>query len=469
MSAAFAPSPIAAHESAKKLVLFLLLYFAAEALRTDECRELLLDAMLMGGLALAPSPFCSTRFSATTPWRCGPRSFLGHYMTAAGVITILLDRGRGADPGHAPAAGRDLAAARSRCARPSMGLSVGGHARLPHRRRAHGSRAPRHSRGGPDRGAPRVAQGPSWPDASLSNALALAMAPVGGLALILSRTRSAWIGVVCGIAVLAAIRRGPACCSSCPASSALLLAPVPARRPRPADHHRREQPRPVLHVAGRPRHDHGQAHLRPGHGHDPQRVSRSTAGRARPIPTRRTSTTTSSRSRPSAVCPVSCSWAGSSSSSAARPGACAASRATGSLVLAALAATLSSGMFEYTLGDSEILMLVLLLSALPFSIPVVPEGAGSPWRRREARATRPRPRRRLHGSRTMKTLLEPARIEALLAFAQGRARGRGGRRDARCLRLRRGDADLARGARAGGAGDRGDGATGRARRTWRST
>jgi O-antigen ligase len=39
----------------------------------------------------------------------------------------------------------------------------------------------------------------------------------------------------------------------------------------------------------------------------------------------------------------------------------------GPLVLAVLATTLSSGMFEYTLGDSEILMLVLLLSALPFS------------------------------------------------------------------------------------------------------
>jgi hypothetical protein len=37
------------------------------------------------------------------------------------------------------------------------------------------------------------------------------------------------------------------------------------------------------------------------------------------------------------------------------------------LVLAALAATLTAGMFEYTLGDSEILMLILLLSALPFS------------------------------------------------------------------------------------------------------
>ena len=40
----------------------------------------------------------------------------------------------------------------------------------------------------------------------------------------------------------------------------------------------------------------------------------------------------------------------------------------GPLVLAALATTLASGMFEYTLGDSEIFMLILLLSALPFSL-----------------------------------------------------------------------------------------------------
>src|SRR5262245_42087199 len=53
LSAAFAPSPIAAHESGKKIVLFLLLYFAVEILRTDEMRELLLDAMLIGGIALS--------------------------------------------------------------------------------------------------------------------------------------------------------------------------------------------------------------------------------------------------------------------------------------------------------------------------------------------------------------------------------------------------------------------------------
>jgi O-antigen ligase len=37
-------------------------------------------------------------------------------------------------------------------------------------------------------------------------------------------------------------------------------------------------------------------------------------------------------------------------------------------VLAALAAVLLAGLFEYNLGDSEVLMLVLLLTAVPFAL-----------------------------------------------------------------------------------------------------
>jgi O-antigen ligase len=59
----------------------------------------------------------------------------------------------------------------------------------------------------------------------------------------------------------------------------------------------------------------------------------------------------------------------------------------GPLVLAALATTLTSGMFEYTLGDSEIFMLILLLSALPFSLRYGQKEPGLT----EARADEPRP------------------------------------------------------------------------------
>ena len=90
LSSAFAPSPIASHESAKKLVLFLLLYFAAEALRTDELREILLDAMLIGGLTLSTLAILQYLFLGFNTMDTRPRSFLGHYMTASGVIMVLL-------------------------------------------------------------------------------------------------------------------------------------------------------------------------------------------------------------------------------------------------------------------------------------------------------------------------------------------------------------------------------------------
>jgi hypothetical protein len=37
-------------------------------------------------------------------------------------------------------------------------------------------------------------------------------------------------------------------------------------------------------------------------------------------------------------------------------------------VLGALAAVLVAGLFEYNLGDSEVLMLFLLLTAVPFAL-----------------------------------------------------------------------------------------------------
>ena len=204
MSAAFAPSPVAAHESAKKLVLFLLLYFAAEALRTDECRELLIDAMLMGGLALASLAVLQFAFLGYDTMDMRPRSFLGHYMTAAGVITVLL----------VAAVERILAMRRPlELSRPALalcavlaGISVA--VMLAYRTGVMPMEVERLGILAVGLVAARRAwRGAGWPDRSLSNALAVVMASIGAVALLLSRTRSAWIGVVCGLSVLAAIRR----------------------------------------------------------------------------------------------------------------------------------------------------------------------------------------------------------------------------------------------------------------------
>jgi hypothetical protein len=85
----------------------------------------------------------------------------------------------------------------------------------------------------------------------------------------------------------------------------------------------------------------------------------------RPI---RTSTTTSCRSRPSADCPRSPCGSGSSSRSARisirrfRSGP---NVFLSAAALASLAALLTAGLFEYNFGDSEVLMLFLMLATLP--------------------------------------------------------------------------------------------------------
>ncbi len=363
MSAAFAPSPIASHESAKKLVLFLLLYFAAEALRTDRCREVLLDAMLIGGLALATLAVLQYAFLGFDTMEARPRSFLGHYMTASGVITVLL----------VIAVERILAIRRPfEVTGRSLGLCalvmVAAFAVLV-----------AHLTGILPTEVERLAilmvailagrrawQGEQWPDASLSNALALVIVPVGGLALLLSRTRSAWIGVLAGLAVLAWMKK-PRLLLFLPGVLGLVLLLSPRTildRLTVTDASSRDRyymwqagldmimDKPIfgqgtgmiLEVYPRFR---WQGAPNPNAPHLHNNFIQIAAERGLP-------------------CLVFLGWLlfllGREAWRVR-----AASR-TGPLVLAVLAATLTAGMFEYTLGDSEILMLILLLSALPFSI-----------------------------------------------------------------------------------------------------
>ena len=53
LSASFSPEPVVSHHSAKKLVLFALLYLAVDTMADPERRDAVLDAALLGGLVLA--------------------------------------------------------------------------------------------------------------------------------------------------------------------------------------------------------------------------------------------------------------------------------------------------------------------------------------------------------------------------------------------------------------------------------
>jgi O-antigen ligase len=362
MSAAFAPSPIAATESAKKLVLFLLLYFAAEALRTDECRELMLDAMLMGGLALASLAVLQFLFLGYDTMDTRPRSFLGHYMTASGVIAILLV----VAVERIMALRRPLVVSRGALAVCASLLGISAAVMLAYRTGVMPMEVERFGILAVGLLAARRAfRGATWPDASLGSGLALVFAPLGGLALLLSRTRSAWIGVVCGLSVLAAIRK-PRLLLFLPGALGLLLL---------------VSPRAVLDrltisdASSRDRYYMWQAGLdmimdKPIFGQGTGMIlavypKYRWQGAPNPNAPHLHNNFVQIAAERGLPCLVFLGWIlyllGREAwrvRSASR---------YGPLVLAVLATTLSSGMFEYTLGDSEILMLVLLLSALPFS------------------------------------------------------------------------------------------------------
>lgn len=362
MSAAFAPSPIAATESAKKLVLFLLLYFAAEALRTDECRELLLDAMLMGGLALASLAVLQFLFLGYDTMDTRPRSFLGHYMTASGVIAILLV----VAVERILALPRPIRVGRGAIAVCAALLGIAVAVMLGYRTGVMPTEVERFGILAVGLLAARRAfRGVTWPDSSLSSALALVLAPIGGLALLLSKTRSAWIGVVCGLGVLAAIRR-PRLLLFLPGVLGLFVL---------------VSPRTVLDrltisdASSRDRYYMWQAGLdmimdKPIFGQGTGMIlavypKYRWQGAPNPNAPHLHNNFVQIAAERGLPCLVFLGWIlyllgreawrvrGVSR--------------YGPLVLAVLATTLSSGMFEYTLGDSEILMLVLLLSALPFS------------------------------------------------------------------------------------------------------
>lgn len=371
MSAAFAPSPVAAHESAKKLVLFFLLYFAAEALRAHESRETLLDGMLMGGIALATLAILQYFFLGFDTMDNRPRSFLGHYMTASGVIAIVLMVAAHRLTTLSRPVRLDTRAL-AVCALFVLAAAAVAASRLAQVMVTEVERVA--ILGIAVVAGRRAWRGLAWPDRSLSDSLALVMAPLGALALLLSRTRSAWLGVLAGLAILAWIRR-PRLLLLLPALLGALLLAAPRTfidRLTVTDASSRD--RYYMWQAGldmimdKPIFGQGtgmilsvypkfrwQGAPNPNAPHLHNNFIQIAAERGLP-------------------CLAFFVWL------LALLGREAwrvrATSRSGPIVLAVLTATLVSGLFEYTLGDSEILMLILLLAALPFAVRSSPEERG---------------------------------------------------------------------------------------------
>jgi O-antigen ligase len=90
LSAAFSPEPVVSHESAKKLLLLALLYLAVDTLAEPARREAVLDAALLGGLVLSAGALLQYYFLGFDQLDRRPTSFMGHYMTASGLIMFVL-------------------------------------------------------------------------------------------------------------------------------------------------------------------------------------------------------------------------------------------------------------------------------------------------------------------------------------------------------------------------------------------
>jgi O-antigen ligase len=204
LSAAFSRNPVASHDSAKKLVLCVLLYVAVDVLRSSTARERVLDAALLGGLALAGGVLTQYYLLGFDTLDNRPRSFLGHYMTTSGLLmcVLVLATARVLFRGdrRAPWARADL----GRVGALVLALLV-----LAGLRSADlfGVEAERLFVAGLGVGAIglAVSTGP-WPTRSTGMLLAWVAVPLCAWALLVSRTRNAWLGTLAGLAVVAVLR-----------------------------------------------------------------------------------------------------------------------------------------------------------------------------------------------------------------------------------------------------------------------
>jgi O-antigen ligase len=376
LAASFSPNPVASHDSSKKLVLFALLYVAVDSLSRPRDRERILDAALLGGLALGAGALMQYYLQGFDTPNNRPRSFLGHYMTAAGlsmsvlcVAAARLAFWRGAFPRPARS---DLV----RLVGLAGALALVAFLRSQDLFAVEGERlfvaflacA----------AAFMVATRGPWPAPSTSFSLAAATVTVSSWALLISRTRNAWLGALAGLATVILVR-APRALWLIPAGIAAVLAVGPA---------------PVLDrltvtdAASRDRYYMWQAGLdmirdKPVFGQGPGMILSVYPGyRWAEAPNLRAPHLHDNALQIAAERGLPCLiwwvWLVAEAMGAAYrelpkrdgpPGSGGPDARWGAVAaLGVLVAVMVAGLFEYNFGDSEILMFVLLVTSLPFAV-----------------------------------------------------------------------------------------------------
>jgi O-antigen ligase len=368
LAASFATNPAHSHEDAKKLLLYALFYLGIEVLTREGDRARIGSAVLLGGIALAGSVVVQHVFLGFDHLSKRPHGFLGHYMSAAGVTmgVLLLATARLAYARRPLPRVRDgwLAGIVLAGVGVVMALDGGGGAVTATRLFVLGLVLL----------AAAVALARHRALRSAEEALPLVAAPLAAWALLATQTRNAWLGALVGLAVVALLRAPRLLWLLGGAVAALLLL-------RPADLKGRLT---LADASSIDRYYMWQAGIdmvldRPVFGQGPGMILEAypryrwpqAPNPEQPHLHNNLLEVAAERGLPGLA--FFLWWAALVGVAALRearrarggpPGR--AQPAVGALAL--LAAVLVAGLFEYNLGDSEVLMLALLVTAVPFAL-----------------------------------------------------------------------------------------------------
>jgi O-antigen ligase len=369
LSASFSPDPVASHESAKKLVLFALFYLGVDTLRSEDGRERVVDAALLGGVVLAAGALLQYYFLGFDTLDKRPRSFLGHYMTASGLAMgvlvlaaarLALRRAPLLPPSRADVlrlAGLGAALGLLTVLGATDVFAVEGERLLVAGLVAAAAYM-------------AVSRGP-WPTRGTGTLLAALVIPVSAWALLLSRTRNAWLGTLVGLAVVALLR-APRALLLVPAAMAAVL----VLRPAPVIDRLT-----VTDASSRDRYYMWQAGIdmildKPVFGQGPGMIlTRYPGYRWSEAPNPQTPHLHDNALQIAAERGLPCLalwlWIVAAILADAYREARLGLRGPGWVAggtLAVMAAVMTAGLFEYNFGDSEVLMFTLLVAAMPYAL-----------------------------------------------------------------------------------------------------
>jgi O-antigen ligase len=358
-------------EYARKLLLFALFYLAQETLSRETDRERVLAAALVGAIALSGLTVLQSAFLGFDTLSARPRGFLGHYMSASGLCmgALVLAAARLAFSREPPR----VFAGDARFLAGLMGALV-----VVAAAQASGVLSVLAVRlfvaGLVVAAATMAASRREWPARSTSTLLATLVVPLAAWAIVASRTRNAWLGAFLGLATVAVLRAPRTLWLLGAAAGVLFVA-------RPAAVAERLT---IEDDSARDRYYMWQAGIdmvldKPVFGQGPgmiletyPRYRWAEAPNARaPHLHNNALQLAAERGLPCLVfwlwwvaAVMADAWRESRPAIlAARPGAWCAVATFGILV-----AVLAAGLFEYNFGDSEVLMFILLVSAVPYGL-----------------------------------------------------------------------------------------------------